>query len=70
MLLQDKIMLRKHSSIKTIYDQLKNICHTEHTRHRRLDNFITNLLSILIAYFFFPKKPTINRDFEGNRLAA
>jgi hypothetical protein len=70
MLLQDKIMLRKRSLIETIYDQLKNICQIEHTRHRCFDNFITNLLSGLIAYSFFPKKPSINVDFEGNRLAA
>lgn len=70
MLLQDKIMLRKRSLIETVYDQLKNICQIEHTRHRSFDNFITNLLSGLIAYSFFPKKPSINVDFENNRLVA
>jgi hypothetical protein len=70
MLLQDKIMLRKRSLIETVYDQLKNICQIEHTRHRSFDNFITNLLSGLIAYSFFPKKPSINIDFENNRLVA
>lgn len=52
MLLQDKIMLRKRSLIETVYDQLKNICQIEHTRHRSFDNFIMNLLSGLIAYSF------------------
>jgi len=70
MLLQDKIMLRKRSLIETVYDQLKNICQIGHTRHRSFDNFITNLLSGLIAYSFFPKKPSINVDFENNRLVA
>ena len=70
MLLQDKIILRKRSLIETVYDQLKNICQIEHTRHRSFDNFITNLLSGLIAYSFFPKKPSINVDFENNRLVA
>jgi hypothetical protein len=70
MLLQDKIILRKRSLIETIYDQLKNICQIEHTRHRSFDNFITNLLSGLIGYSFFPKKPSINVDFENNRLVA
>jgi len=70
MLLQDKIMLRKRSLIETVYDQLKNTCQIEHTRHRSFDNFITNLLSGLIAYSFFPKKPSINVDFENNRLVA
>jgi 3-methyladenine DNA glycosylase Tag len=70
MLLQDKIILRKRSLIETVYDQLKNICQIEHTRHRGLDNFITNFLSGLIAYSFFPKKPSINVYFENNRLVA
>ena len=44
MLLQDKIMLRKRSLIKTVYDQLKNICQIEHPRHGIFDNFITNVI--------------------------
>lgn len=51
MLLQHKIMLRKRSLIETVYNQLKNICQIEHTKHRSFDNFITNLLSTLITYF-------------------
>lgn len=38
----------------------KNICQVEHARHRSFDNFVTNLLSGLIAYSFFDKKPSIN----------
>ena len=60
MLLQDKIALRKRALIETVNDELKNICQVEHTRHRSFDNFITNLLSGLIAYSFFDKKPSIN----------
>lgn len=60
MLMQDKIALRKRALIESVNDQLKNICQIEHTRHRSFDNFITNLLSGLIAYSFFPKKPSIN----------
>ena len=60
MLLQDKIALRKRALIETVNDELKNICQVEHTRHRSFDNFITNLLSVLIAYSFFDKKPSIN----------
>ena len=55
MLLQDKIMLGKRALIETVYAQLKNSCQIEHTRHRSFENFITNLLSGLIAYCFFPK---------------
>lgn len=60
MLLQDKIAFRKRALIETVNDELKNICQVEHTRHRSFDNFVTNLLSGLIAYSFFDKKPSIN----------
>lgn len=60
MLLQDKIALRKRALIETVNDELKNICQVEHTRHRSFNNFITNLLSGLITYSFFDKKPSIN----------
>lgn len=57
--LKDKIMLRKRSVIETVNDELKNMCQIEHSRHRSFGNFITNMLSGLIAYSFFPKKPAI-----------
>ena len=62
--LKDKIMLRKRSVIETINDELKNMCQVEHSRHRSFGNFVTNMLSGLIAYSFFPKKPSIK--FETN----
>ena len=55
MAMADKIALRKRSVIQTVNDELKNMCQTEHSRHRLFGNFITNL----IAYAFFPKKPSI-----------
>jgi len=73
MLMQDKIALRKRALIETVNDELKNMCQIEHTRHRSFDNFISNLLSGLIAYCFFPKKPSINLNPEivdQNRLVA
>lgn len=69
--LKDKILLRKRSVIETINDELKNICHIEHSRHRSFRNFISNTLSALIAYSFFPKKPSIKFDVEQTfQLAA
>ena len=73
MLLQDKIALRKRALIETVNDELKNICQIEHTRHRSFENFTTNLLSGLIAYSFFDKKPSINLQediIDMKRLAA
>ncbi|GHV53014.1 hypothetical protein FACS1894181_16580 [Bacteroidia bacterium] len=62
MLIHDKIILRKRAIIETINDQLKNICQIEHARHRSFANFISNLISDLIAYNLIPKKPSINLD--------
>jgi hypothetical protein len=68
--MKDKILLRKRSVIETINDELKNICSIEHSRHRSFENFITNLISGLIAYCFFSKKPAIKYEtFQTNQLA-
>jgi len=64
MTLADKILLRKRSVIETINDELKNICQIEHSRHRSFENFITNLISGLVAYCFFPKKPAIKVEYS------
>jgi len=68
--LKDKIMLRKRSVIETVNDELKNMCQVEHSRHRSFNNFITNLISGLIAYSFFPKKPAIKFEaVETNQVS-
>jgi hypothetical protein len=64
MSVSDKILLRKRSIIETINDELKNICQVEHSRHRSFGNFLTNLISGLLAYSFLPKKPSIKYDLE------
>lgn len=55
----DKLMLRKRAIIETIYDQLKNISQIEHTRHRSVWNFYTNVVAGLIAYTYQEKKPNL-----------
>lgn len=68
--MRDKILLRKRSVIETINDELKNICSIEHSRHRSFENFITNMISGLIAYCFFPKKPAIRyEEVKSDQLA-
>lgn len=70
MTLSDKILLRKRSVIETVNDELKNMCQIEHSRHRSIGNFFTNLISGLIAYSFFPKKPSIQyNELKTNQLA-
>ena len=59
MTLCDRILLRKRAVIESVNDFLKNICQIEHSRHRSGCNFITNLVSGLVAYSFLPKKPSI-----------
>jgi len=49
--IMDKVMLRKRAVIETVNDQLKNISHIEHTRHRSLKNFTVSLFPCRI----FPK---------------
>ena len=71
MTMNDKIMLRKRSVIETVNDELKNICQVEHSRHRSFTNFITNIIAGLIAYSFFPKKPSINyQTTQSNQIFA
>ena len=63
----DKILLRKRAIIESVNDELKNICKIQHTRHRSVGNFLINLMAALSAYCFFPKKPSLNIEFEqGN----
>jgi len=65
------ILLFLSFTVLIIYPaELKNICQVEHSRHRSFENFISNLISGLIAYSFFPKKPAIRFDVEHNNQIA
>ena len=48
-------MLRMRSIIKTVKDELENICQIEYTRYCSVGNFATNLLVRLIVYNLLPK---------------
>ena len=68
--MSDKILLRKRSVIETVNDELKNICQVEHSRHRSVANFMTNLVAGIIAYNFLPKKPSLKYEtVQTNQLA-
>ncbi|EJI6541132.1 IS982 family transposase [Salmonella enterica] len=56
----EKAVLSKRSVIETVFDELKNLCQIEHSRHRSIDNFIVNLLSGLVAYCLMDKKPSLS----------
>lgn len=69
--LKDKILLRKRAVIETVNDELKNMCQIEHSRHRSFTNFVVNTISALVAYSFFPKKPSIKyQPVESNQLSV
>jgi len=59
----EQIMLRKRSLIETVNNQLKNISQIEHTRHRSVPNFLTNIFAGIIAYMFQEKKPSIKFQY-------
>ncbi len=62
--LEDKILLRKRAIIETVNDQLKNISNIEHSRHRSLWNYLSNVAAGLIAYTWKEKKPSLNLNFK------
>ena len=45
--LQDAYHLRKEAIIVTIFDQLKNICQVEYSRHRPIPNNLNNIFACL-----------------------
>ncbi len=67
--LSDKLLLRKRAIIEAIIDQLKNISHIEHSRHRSPTNFVVHLIAGLVAYTHQDKKPGLHLD-EHALLAA
>lgn len=65
----DKCLLRKRSIIETINDQLKNIFNLEHSRHRSLFNYVSDVVACLVAYSYQEKKPALNlRDADFRTL--
>lgn len=59
MVLGDKLKLRKRGLIESVNDLLTSVFDVEHTRHRSPFNAIVNVLSGLIAYGFYDRKPSI-----------
>uniref|UniRef100_UPI00191B002F IS982 family transposase n=1 Tax=Psychrobacter maritimus TaxID=256325 RepID=UPI00191B002F len=66
----DEALLNQRSLVETVFGELKNLCQIEHSRHRSVTGFITNLLSGLIAYRWFPYKPTIKNMPQQGQVAT
>ena len=65
--LKDVYHLRKRAIIETIFDQLKNICQVEHSRHRSVANYFNNIFAALIAYNFKDKKPSLKNNLVDTK---
>lgn len=55
----DQALLKRRSLIETVFDELKNLCQVEHTRHRSYGGFLVNLMAGIIAYCLAPIKPRL-----------
>lgn len=55
----EQFFLNHRGLVETVIDQLKTICHIDHSRHRKPDNFVINLVSGLAAYMLRPRKPSL-----------
>jgi len=66
----DQALLRKRSLVETVFDELKNLCQIEHTRHRSLSNFAVNLMAGIVAYCLSPVKPRIALRDSRDTLAV
>jgi hypothetical protein len=56
----DKLILRKRSMIESLNNQIKNVFHIEHTRHRSVINGFINIIAALVAFTHHDSKPKIN----------
>ena len=66
----EKFFLKQRGIVETIIDQLKNLYHVEHSRHRSPINFLVNTVTALIAYTWRQNKPGIKIDKLQNNLCA
>lgn len=66
----DECLLNQRSLIETVFDELKNLCQIEHSRHRSATGLLANLMSGLIAYCWFPYKPTLKNVSAFGQLAT
>ncbi|UOO81246.1 IS982 family transposase [Uruburuella testudinis] len=57
--------LQKRGVIESVFDELKNLCQIEHTRHRSYTGFLLNLISGLVAYCLMPFKPGVKISAAG-----
>lgn len=59
----DQWLIGKRGLIESVIGVLKTQFSIEHSRHRSLKSFFAGVFSSLIAYAFYPNKPTIDEKF-------
>lgn len=57
---QERYLLAKRAIIESVNDIFISVFDMEHSRHRKPENAITNILAACCAYYFHPDKPSIN----------
>ena len=55
----EKFFLEHRGLVETVIEQLKSVCHIEHSRHRSPLNFLVHLVGGLAAYALRPRKPSL-----------
>ena len=65
----EQALLRRRCLLETVFNELKNLCQIEHTRHRSIGNFLVNLMAGIVAYCLSDTKPTL-KLMRGNALVA
>ncbi len=67
----EETLLRKRFLIETVFGKLQVETEIDHTRHRSPRNFLVNLLSALVTYNQYLKKPEIKKlDLKEEFLMA
>lgn len=64
------LKLRKRAVIESVNDILVSVFDLEHTHHRSPVNAFAHMLSSLIAYCFYPDKPSVFIESRGQLLVA
>jgi len=59
MMIYEKLFLRKRNIVESANNIFKNTLKMDHTRHRCVINFFTNVFSAIAAYSYHPNKPAI-----------
>ena len=62
--LTDKLLLKKRGVIESVIDIIKIHLSVDHSRHRSRAAFLSNLFSGIIAYAFYPQKPSIVANLQ------